>query len=99
MASRFEMDLKRFAQRVRSDHVDAINNIGLDLTGRVVRKNPVDTGLSRSRWVFTRAEPSNPVALLQNNTSYILELERGHSRQAPNGFVAISIAEISEIYR
>lgn len=99
MASRFEADLKRFSQRVRSDHVEVINKIGLDLMGRVVRKNPVDTGRSRAAWTFTRAEPSNPVALLINNTEYIIPLERGHSKQAPNGFVAISIAEIAEIYR
>lgn len=93
------MDLKRFAQRVRADHVDAINKIGLDLMGRVVRKNPRDTGRSAAAWTFTRAEPSNPVAILSNNIEYIQALERGHSKQAPNGFVAVSIAEIQEIYR
>ena len=41
------------------------------------------------------ALPPSEVYFLCNNVPYILQLERGHSDQAPNGFIAVALANIA----
>lgn len=36
----------------------------------------------------------NESIVISNNLPYIVELEKGHSKQAPNGMVALSIEEV-----
>lgn len=47
----------------------------------------------------TRVKDMKPFAVifLWNNVEYVLDLEDGTSRQAPDGFVAISIAELQTL--
>ena len=39
-----------------------------------------------------------PNVWLQNNLPYAAPLEHGHSKQAPNGMVALTVAEIQSLY-
>lgn len=40
--------------------------------------------------------PLSTVYFLYNNAPYILRLERGHSKQAPQGFIAIALANMAQ---
>lgn len=40
--------------------------------------------------------PMSTVYFLYNNAPYILRLERGHSQQAPQGFIAIALAHMTQ---
>ena len=58
--------------------------IALDFHRGVKRRTPVDTGNARNAWdVDLNGE--NPI--VENNVEYIGALNRGHSKQAPAGFV------------
>lgn len=58
----------------------------LDLHAGLVQRTPVDTGRARSGWqVDTQA------GVIENNVEYIEALNRGHSAQAPAGFVEAEI--------
>jgi len=58
---------------------------------RIKVKTPVDTGRARASW-FYELEPD--VGTIYNTVDYILELENGSSKQAPEGMVAITLAEM-----
>lgn len=45
------------------------------------------------------ALPMSTVYFLYNNAPYILQLERGHSQQAPSGFIAIALANMTQELR
>ncbi len=45
-----------------------------------------------------RSREDYPVLYFTNNLPYAGELERGHSLQAPNGMVALTVAEISALW-
>jgi hypothetical protein len=42
-----------------------------------------------------KALPRSEVYYLWNNVPYLMRLERGHSRQAPKGFIAVAIAHLA----
>ena len=50
--------------------------------------------INRGSAVIDRANINDRI-FISNKVPYIRRLERGHSRQAPRGFVALSIAELS----
>jgi hypothetical protein len=43
--------------------------------------------------------PVSATYFLSNNVPYILRLERGHSKQAPHGFIAIALANMAQVLR
>lgn len=43
--------------------------------------------------------PMSTVYFLYNNAPYIMRLERGYSRQAPQGFIAIALANMTQELR
>lgn len=43
--------------------------------------------------------PMSTVYFLYNNAPYILRLERGHSNQAPRGFIALALANMTQELR
>jgi len=82
-----------------------------DLYARIVKRTPVDTGRAKGGWGITTDLdiPDGDVGnaqftftieddqvIIYNNVEYISDLEHGHSQvQAPNGMVAISLAEFN----
>jgi hypothetical protein len=57
---------------------------------------PIDTGVARAGWVRTRGRV---VETFANRVPYIAALERGHSRQAPDGFRGLVALHWKDIQR
>lgn len=84
-----------------------------ELAERVIARNPIDTGFSRSQWqpsingsimgdaaTVTLAAAqikTGDTFALTNNCAYIRKLEFGWSQQAPNGMVRVTLAEAPAI--
>ena len=76
---------------------------------RIVERTPVDTGRARQNWgiaptepgdapdaatvILSNADPMNGY-VIYNNLDYIEDLEMGSSKQAPAGFIRLSLAEL-----
>lgn len=84
-----------------------------ELAERVVARTPRDTGFAASQWqpsingsligdantvtlAATQVKAGDTFALT-NNVAYIRQLEYGHSQQAPNGMVRVTLAEAPQI--
>ena len=77
-------------------NVPSLEGVADEGLSRVSRRNPVDTGNSRSRW---RKTASGDYIYVTNDAPYIRALEYGHSAQAPNGMVRRTMAEMPDIAR
>ena len=102
------IDLAKFAKAIGVGLGIAVDKIGRELHTGIVRKTPVDTGRARASWDATIGAPSTKTAgggysiqpdgkeevFIVSNLDYIEALENGHSQQAPQGMVTISVAEI-----
>lgn len=77
---------------------------GPDVTDKTSAKPP-DGGFSPDIFASANAsmianypqDGSFPVIYLQNNLPYALALEYGHSKQAPSGMVAMTVAELEAL--
>jgi hypothetical protein len=58
-----------------------INNLMSEVKTQVSGRTPIDTGRARRGW------QQRTQKVVENSVPYIERLERGYSRQAPNGFV------------
>ena len=56
---------------------------------QVVPRTPIDTGRARRGW---RQRTTGSGATVENQEPHIVPLERGRSKQAPNGFVKQAIS-------
>lgn len=65
--------------------------VGFYLARELKRTNPVDTGKSRRAWTVQGHKNGN--VTVYNKVNYIQYLEKGHSKQAPNGFVEQAISK------
>lgn len=61
-------------------------------------RTPIDTGMARAGWERFPPGPSEPgtAQWVFNNVPYIVALEYGHSRQAPEGMARITAAEMQQ---
>jgi hypothetical protein len=89
-----------------TDDVNRIYKQGVDnLFNAIIKRTPIDTGNAINGWwkavgqVATSAGGTldkltiKDDAFLSNNVEYIQRLEYGHSQQAPDGMVRLTIAE------
>lgn len=60
----------------------------------IVARTPVDTGRCADAWTITM---DGNTCYIDNPTPYVSFLEDGHSQQAPNGMVAITLADVPEL--
>lgn len=113
-ARQFAMEIDReFDLVVEKGLLQAVQTIALDLDGRIKEKTPVDTGAARASWhvsvgsveyrdvgdnsaIARMTEPDT--VYITNAMEYASALENGHSQQAPQGMVALSIAEVEVKY-
>ncbi len=59
----------------------------LDAHARLVTASPVDSGAFRGAWtVQTPTQPFEP-GVIENNKEYAVPLAKGHSPQAPAGWI------------
>jgi len=89
--SRFTDDIAKFRAKVQARANSVIRKVGFDLHGRIVERTPVDTGRAKAGWSIDVRPDST---WIYNNVEYIVPLEYGHSKQAPQGMVRLSIADI-----
>jgi hypothetical protein len=86
-------------------HVELENTSGLstdkfemfceEIFNRIVERTPVDTGACQAAWEISFE--SDSLCIIYNDTPYVSFLEDGHSKQAPNGMVAKTLAELPQI--
>jgi len=90
---------------------DVIYQVGCSrMFADIVKRTPVDTGFARAAWWqsvgsvgsgnappvgFTTADS----VFFANNAQYIERLEYGHSQQAPQGMVRITLAEANRYFQ
>lgn len=68
-----------------------------ELESQLVPRTPIDTGRARRGWQQRQSGYSRTV---ENQVPYIGALEKGRSKQAPNGFVNQSVsATVAEMKR
>lgn len=108
--SSFELDLAKFGQKAIDNAEKVVRKIGLDMRSRIVERTPVNTGRAKSgTHISINTHPTgeegpgesgiNPFKLgdtviIYNNVEYIVPLEYGHSKQAPQGMFRISFNEV-----
>tara|TARA_R110000796_G_C14571530_1_gene435757 strand:- start:2496 stop:2906 length:411 start_codon:yes stop_codon:yes gene_type:complete len=59
--TQINIDLAAFAKRIDVGVGIAVEKIGRDLHGKIVKRTPVDTGRARASWDMTINNPSNYV--------------------------------------
>lgn len=74
--------LNSVVNQVLDDLTDTLN-------AELKSRTPIDTGQARRGWAYRAGVTSRNI---ENRVPYIDLLEKGRSRQAPNGFVKQSIA-------
>jgi hypothetical protein len=67
--------------------------IGAESDGETFSSDPVSNGLAKLPPLMSM----NEVIYVLNNVVYILALENGHSKQAPVGMVAVTLAELNSL--
>ena len=76
---------------IRDQYRADVRDVAFTALGRLQQRAPVDTGHFRSRW---QVEQQGDDWVVFNDAPYAQRLEEGHSSQAPNGFLDITIAEL-----
>lgn len=96
MAEFKDFDAVRLMQQHR--HEQFIDAIVTETLVTVRRRTPIDTGNARSGWDRFPPGTSQPgtTQWIFNNVDYIVALEYGHSRQAPEGMARITAAEMQQ---
>lgn len=67
--------------------VNLAAKVTLDVHRDLVLATPVDTGTARRGWEPTTPTTPYEDGTVENNVDYIVDLNNGHSAQAPSGFV------------
>lgn len=82
---RFDGITQRLSSPIRVKKGINTLDVSTHLATELKRRNPVDTGRSRRGWrIKIKANGDN---IVRNRVHYVQYLERGHSKQAPDGFV------------
>lgn len=63
---------------------DERDKLAMDIYADLARETPVDTGAARHGW---QVDLVGDQQVITNAVPYIGELNRGHSKQAPAGFI------------
>ncbi len=73
---------------------------GIGKVGKLLRKKAGDpTEVLRKGYTQINQMPQFCIAYITNNVEYILYLEAGHSKQAPNGMAALAFQEVSTVFK
>lgn len=91
-----DLDEVRLMQKHRSEQF--IDALVTETLVTVRRRTPIDTGTARSGWERFPPGLSEPgtTQWIFNNVPYIVVLEYGSSRQAPEGMARITAAEMQQ---
>ncbi len=106
----FSDQLMQLSTFVSGQFEKVVRKTCFDLYRRIIKRTPVDTGRAKGGWGITTEvdAPDGDVGsvaldfsiedgqvIIYNNVDYISYLEHGHSKQAPTGMVAVSLAEFN----
>lgn len=82
---------------VEAKAVELAAKVTVDVHAAVVLGSPVDTGKFRGAW--TVETPTKPFenSRIENNTEYGLALTKGHSKQAPNGWIENAVEAATKL--
>lgn len=78
-----------------------VNSALRDLADQLVKKTPIDTGRAKRGWKRVKEFEFNGQVqtVIRNDVPYIGVLDKGSSKQAPNGIVDPSVQEIKRRYK
>jgi len=68
-----------------------LKDIADDVHTEIKNVTPVDTGYAKSRW---KKQTGTNSSVINNDAPYISELEKGRSKQAPDGMIKPVMAKI-----
>lgn len=68
-----------------------LEDIADDVYSEVKNATPVDTGYAKSRW---KKQTGTNSSVINNDAPYISELEKGRSKQAPDGIITPVVNKI-----
>lgn len=107
----FNLEVDAWARALDIDVTTFAKSVALDLTTKIIERTPVLTGTAQNNWNVSDKAPDltvrevgqtrpaaslgEPPYFIANNLPYIVPLENGHSKQAPSGMVAVSLAEMA----
>lgn len=104
------MNTYKLINTMEADVAKAIKGISFKILAGVIKKTPVDTGDAQNSWNITddkidtstkskvRDEISGKKDVyITNSIHYISNLERGSSKQAPKGMVALTVNELKSL--
>lgn len=93
----FSGDINKFIRKVDKNALFVFRAVGLDMFGRIVKRTPVDTGRLRNNWQITPRVNLGQRLFITNNLPYAKPIEDGHSKQAPQGMVKVTVSEFDSI--
>jgi len=77
----------KFAKLQEQKVLETTQKITLDVGRKLIEGSPVDTGEFRGAWQIETPTASGQPGRVSNATPYGPELARGHSDQAPDGWI------------
>jgi len=113
-AEAFMNQLSQLSDLVDGEWEQIVRKSAFDLYSRIAKRTPFKTGRARGGWGITTSEVESSnepgrmdldfhieddTIIIYNNVEYISYLEDGWSRQAPEGMVALSLAEFTAHFK
>ena len=77
----------RFAKMQEDKVLEVTQKLTLDVGRKLIEGSPVDTGEFRGAWEIETPTAAGQPGRITNPTPYGPQLARGHSDQAPNGWI------------
>ena len=95
--SQFNAYLERIAVQFPQQAVDVFKLKAAEVFARIKNRTPVDTGRARAGWQMSAPveTPTFTEITISNQVNYVVWLEVGSSRQAPQGMLRVTLNEMS----
>ena len=107
------MNTQKLINTMEDDVAKAIESVSFKILAGVVKKTPVISGDAQNSWNISEGKintsikskvriPGNKISgkkdvYITNSIHYISDLERGSSKQAPKGMVALTVNELKSL--
>ena len=87
----FSGQIAGFNKKAKKNALNVLIGTSFSLFASVVKLTPVDTGRLRNNWQITPNIAIGRKVIISNNLPYAQVIEDGHSKQAPNGMVKVTV--------
>jgi len=95
--SDFTSKLKQMKELAGKEQLELNKKITADVHTNVVLGSPVDTGNFRAAWTVELPNKPFENGKVENTTPYGPALARGHSQQAPNGWIENAVEAATKL--